>query len=208
MQGELDDKNSEVDEVLAQVRKDRRIRIQAAALTAATSVGGIVVLFTSYSFDSKSRFDVSSMLDYVRNEVSSNEKVEAEAVRRQAQDVFDEILRGVNSSPSSSIDVALLAEHVSSVDGRLKTIERSISENPERALSIPLLRRDLNELSKKLDEFKVSSKVESDRLWAQQNTILQGIGALLLAVAGGAVTIGYRLLRSSAADKKGLLSSD
>jgi hypothetical protein len=45
-----------------------------------------------------------------------------------------------------------------------------------------------------MEELRVQGKSEMDRLYDQQKWILGGIGTVLLAVAGGAITIILRTL--------------
>lgn len=86
------------------------------------------------------------------------------------------------------------------MNGRLKSIESAILESPERALSIPLLRKDIAESAKRVEEYRIASRFETDRLYEQQKWMLGGIGTVLLAVIGGAITIIFRSLPNGRGD--------
>lgn len=196
------DGREDLNNIYVQVQRDRKIRLQAALATAVGSIAGIIFFTAQYFVESGGRHDTASIIATLRDKASFDDMGRSEMFKRQAQDVLDDFLKNANGAESSSLDFAVLSERLTNIDDRLKLMEKSISDSPERALSLPLLRRDITELSNKFDEYRLSSKVESDRLWSQQNTILQGIGVLLLAVASGAVTLGYRLLKSGRADKR------
>jgi hypothetical protein len=87
-----------------------------------------------------------------------------------------------------------IAADVASLNNRMNSLSTAILASPERALAIPLLRRDIDGISKRMEELRVQGKSEMDRLYDQQKWILGGIGTVLLAVAGGAITIILRTL--------------
>jgi len=103
------------------------------------------------------------------------------------------------ASNAQTAQQARLAAAMEDVEKRLGSLEKAILASPERALSIPLIRKDLDDSGKRLEEFKVSSRAELDRIYEQQKWMLGGIGTVLLAVAGGAITI---LLRSISKSKE------
>ena len=105
-----------------------------------------------------------------------------------------------NSEASTSIEQANLANQMATLDDRLKSIESAILDSPERALSIPLLRKDIAETAKRVEEYRASGRSDTDRLYEQQKWILGGVGTVLLAVIGGAVTIIFRSLPKGKTD--------
>lgn len=103
-----------------------------------------------------------------------------------------------NASHTNAADIQiqlLLAQQAKSdaqvqqIDKRLTAMEAAVLSSPEKSLAIPLLRKDLDDSGKRLDEYNLSVKAEMDRLYEQQKWMLGGIGAVLLAIAGGCITI-------------------
>ncbi|NWB68076.1 hypothetical protein [Pseudomonas sp. I8001] len=92
------------------------------------------------------------------------------------------------SASFDGLEFAMLKERVESINERLTSIERSISDSPEKALSIPLLRKDQENMAKSMDAGKIAVKIEMDRLYEQQKWMLGGIGAVLLTVIGAALS--------------------
>ncbi len=99
--------------------------------------------------------------------------------------------------PETSIEQKKLAVQTAALDERLKIIEGAVIESPERALSIPLLRKDIAESMKRVEEIRAANRSEIDRLYEQQRWILGGIGTFLLAGIGGLSTIILRSLKKS-----------
>jgi len=137
------------------------------------------------------------LVSYIRERIDKTDPPDYEKVKSEVMTSLRKTMEETEGKPVLVLDEALISERFSLLDDRVRLIESSISQSPEKALSIPLLRRDLEELERKFDEYKINSKIDADRLWSQQNTILQGIGALLLAVAAAAVTILYKAIRPS-----------
>jgi len=92
---------------------------------------------------------------------------------------------------------AILTTTVQSFDKRLRAIESAIIENPEKAIALPLLRKDINDISRRSDELRTIGKAEIDRLYAQQTWMLGGIGTILFTIAGGSITIILKSLPKS-----------
>lgn len=177
-------------------RRQRKQKTQVALTTALVSIMGIATIAFSL-FDQKSRsgFDATGLIAELFKAQEAVRVPDFEKAKAELLESLKSTLEQSGERYNVSSDNLVMAGEVAQLSARLDLIEKSISTNPERALSIPLLRRDQDELSRKLEEYRVSAKAESDRLWGQQNTILQGIGALLLAVAAGAITILYRAIK-------------
>jgi hypothetical protein len=87
-----------------------------------------------------------------------------------------------------------IAANVESLNTQMNALSSAILASPERALAIPLLRKDIDGISKRMEEIRIQGKSDMDRLYEQQKWMLGGIGTVLLAVAGGAITIILRTL--------------
>lgn len=99
-----------------------------------------------------------------------------------------------------SVEQKKMASELTAIDDRLKRIEAAIIESPERSLSIPLLRKDIDESARRAEEYRAASRSDIDRLYEQQKWMLGGIGTVLLAVIGGAITVIFRSLPKAKGD--------
>ncbi|WP_180699646.1 hypothetical protein [Pseudomonas crudilactis] len=84
------------------------------------------------------------------------------------------------SSPEE-ISRALFETDLRLLKERIILLEKSISDSPEKALSIPLLRRDQESMSKSIEANKFAISNELSRIYDQQKWMLTGIGTALLA---------------------------
>ena len=103
-------------------------------------------------------------------------------------------VNGQNASQSQVIT------EISTLNTRVNNLNAAIIASPEKALAVPLLRRDIDAMTKRVEEVQTQGKADMDRLYEQQKWMLGGIGAVLIAVAGGAITIILRSLPNSNKD--------
>jgi len=170
-------------------RRERTARLRVALLAATialfgtfASLIGLVALAKNAPTQSileisKQDFDLLRLrVDELRNAVNEL-KVPLEALNQP------------NQEAALLIEHAELRSKAEVLEVRLRSLESAILESPERALSIPLLRKDVADLAKRAEEYRELSKSDIDRLYAQQTWMLGGIGTVLFAVAGGAITI-------------------
>lgn len=135
--------------------------------------------------------------------MQGNDNVEISKLRSQLEILNNRVTRTDDlvkalAKPDPAAPITLeqqkLNSQMNSLDERLNKIESAILESPERALSIPLLRKDIGESAKRMEEYRAASQSDIARLYEQQRWMLGGIGTVLLAVIGGAITIIFRSL--------------
>ncbi|WP_143521164.1 hypothetical protein [Pseudomonas sp. 2995-1] len=80
--------------------------------------------------------------------------------------------------------IKALESKVTAIDTRLILLESSISTTPERALSVPMLRKDYDALAKLVSDNSVAVKLEYERLWSVFFLILSAV-ATVVVVGGG-----------------------
>lgn len=173
-------------------KRQRKQRVQFALIFILASFAGLGIIAFKF-FDQKREVgdDASGLISDI---LSSKDSYWAAEFARSKAALVDNFKASVEkASAENNLDskTAVLISETARLKSRLDLIESSISESPQRALSLPLLRRDQDELSRKLDEFRISTKADTDRLWGQMNTILQFLFAIFLALATGAVTVLY-----------------
>lgn len=117
------------------------------------------------------------------------EKLEAvEGVVKDLPSKTREMIEG-GAELRGNIDYVLLDKRINELSSRLGALEAAISESPEKALSIPMLRKDQKSLSKELDASRSAFKSEVDRLNDQFRWILSGIATALVLMLGGALAM-------------------
>ena len=160
--------------------------IVALVISFATLVPTVEGIF----FDKRS--DFSKIFSEAFKETSRHENSTGDIfqLNKDVADISKALAKAAKSGSINfeGLEYELLKERVESINERLTLIEKAISENPEKALSIPMLRKDQENMSKSIETGRVAIKVEMDRLYEQQKWMLGGIGAVLLTVIGAALS--------------------
>lgn len=95
------------------------------------------------------------------------------------------------NDPDAPRDDEPLADKLSELEKRLLRLESAISQDPERALSVPLIRRDLDALTSYFDEYRVANeqavRANQEALHSLVMQLLVGAGALVVAGLTGVV---------------------
>ncbi len=86
----------------------------------------------------------------------------------------------------TAVHLANFEERIARLEARQDVIDKSLQDNPERALSIPLLRRDLENLKSTTAQQVQDTRAQADRLYDVVKWILGAtvFGILSLALAG------------------------
>ncbi|AIR90194.1 hypothetical protein [Pseudomonas cremoricolorata] len=92
-----------------------------------------------------------------------------------------EFRKDTNKIDPERLSLGMVKSDVNLLSGRIGVLEKSISDSPEKALSIPLLRRDQESMSKTIEANKQAVNSELGRIYDQQKWMLTGIGTALLA---------------------------
>jgi hypothetical protein len=172
---------------LLEMEKKRRAGVLSTAVVvlAGTLVGVFVTIFASISSSDGRRTVVDSEL-----QPGDLKELEAEIQRIQSSLEKPQVL----SRNNPDFTTAKIAKDIELLNNRLNSLSTAILASPERAIAIPLLRRDIDGISKRIEEHRIQGKSEIDRLYEQQKWMLTGIGTVLLGVAGGAISLIMRSL--------------
>lgn len=182
----------ELDSLWENSKRQRKQKVQFALMFAIASFAGLgTIAFNFFEQKREVGNDASGLIIDILNSKDSYWASEFAKSKAMLAEEFKTSVEKASADNKIDSQTAALISETNRLKSRLDLIESSISENPQRALSLPLLRRDHDELSRKLDEFRISTKADTDRLWGQMNTILQFLFAIFLAIATGAVTVLY-----------------
>jgi hypothetical protein len=109
---------------------------------------------------------------------------EVSALRRDA-DKTQALLADLPAREGASVEISQLASQLKLVDERLMRLEEALSATPEKALAVPLLRKELDAAVARLAEQGANTAKEMDRLYS---VLLWVLGVLATAAlgAGGA----------------------
>jgi hypothetical protein len=170
--------------IRAQQRKAKRI--YSIATLIATGLGIAASYIAILKISTRTDPALKAATDAAREFVMEHDRLKKDVAR-----IGGELSAIGNLPPESAVAAAQakLTARIQEIDKRMTSIESAITDSPEKALAIPLLRRDINDATKRAEEYRLLAKSDLDRVYAQQTWILGGIGTALLAIAGGAVTM-------------------
>lgn len=191
----------ESERILALEKREmaRRKNLLNSAISALVIISVSAGFFGFVSFGrqtSSMGSDLASAIGVVSTELQS---VKAQTEKANAG------LAALSAAPKSDAiteEQKRLSADVQLLSARMKSLEAAIMENPERALSIPLIRTDLVAQGARFDEYRIVNRTEIDHLYAQQQWMLGGIATVIVALFGGLVT----LILNSLPAKEGNLS--
>ncbi|MGE7815410.1 hypothetical protein ACQKMW_18550 [Pseudomonas sivasensis] len=161
------------------------------------SILGVVLLASSVSFvitltefvDSKQQSLYLERLFVNPAKLTSVSEGDIKRIEGQLSAVKDELVSMKISAITVpvSIDVTRVEQKIDDVASRLALLESAISNNPERALAVPMLRKDHEALVKQFNDSVVSSKLDYDRLWGMLMLLLTSLGAAVVVLSGWAL---------------------
>jgi archaellum component FlaC len=168
-------------------RKRRANALSSAVVVLAGSMLGVfVTTFSSLTAD-VGRIKISTDTAQSRSKLN-----QLEARIRSLESSVDK--SRVLSPNNSGFAPAKITKDLEMLNNRMNSLSTAILTSPESAIAMPLLRRDIDGISKRIEEYRNQVKSEIDRLYEQQKWMLTGIGTVLLGVAGGAISLILRSL--------------
>lgn len=124
----------------------------------------------------------------------------SEKVKFRYDSLMEELSKGA-SSGESNVEIADLSVKFDEVRKRLELLEKAISDSPEKALSIPMIRKDQENISKALDAHRAVVSADLARINDLQKWILGGIGTVLVAGIAALFTALFRVMSKGRADE-------
>jgi len=119
------------------------------------------------------------------------EKVEKlSAITKQLKSDIDSVsttIKKATIDPQKLENAKVLAK-LESLDSNIKAIQAALGSNLERSLSVPLFRKDLDQLKSQINERTTAASKEIDRIYDQNKWFLGLMGTMALGLLGLAVS--------------------
>lgn len=182
----------------------RYFSMAAAVLAGATSVIAVFVLDRTKSDDAANAAAIQLIVSVQAEKIRAEQAVEFD---RKYKELLDAVTAttagggGGSDAPLLELRMNQLKAEVEGFNQRmtvLQTIETAVTDNPERAMSIPIMRRDLDALAKDVAEAAAASQRQTDRLV----TVGMWFFGLIATVALGLFTSTLASSRKSSAPGK------
>jgi hypothetical protein len=170
-------------------KRKSQVLISATIVLIGSVLGMTASLVASFSSD----LSRSGLRITLPDSTSSEAKFDRLEARLRTLEASVNKTKAFSQNVPGQVPVKIAAD-VESLNNRMNSLSMAILASPERAIAIPLLRRDIDGISKRMEELRIQGKSDMDRLYEQQKWMLGGIGTVLLAVAAGAISIILRSL--------------
>jgi hypothetical protein len=123
------------------------------------------------------------------SELDSKSKAELDRMSAELKSInaYFMALRQASEKNNPNMDLSMLDGKTEDISRRLKVLEGAISNDPEKALVVPMLRKDHELLVKQFNDSLVASKLDYDRLWGILMLLLTSIGAAVIGLCGWAL---------------------
>ncbi|TMN94311.1 hypothetical protein [Pseudoalteromonas sp. S558] len=188
--------NTEREEQIENLRKKtekvQKFTSTIAGVISAVAVGVTVSLSSGIFFDQKTTYTRAELSDKL---VMAEETMKAQSkqLTKLKSDIktIDISLNTLTSLPEGSewkIEVSKVSESVSKIDVKLAALESALTLNPEKALAIPILRKDLDNAKESLRTELLQTKSEIDRIYDQNKWFLGLMFTMALSVLGMAIS--------------------
>ena len=151
-----------------------------ATLAAAVgALGSVVLLFAANS----DRQDIGPLL---AGATSTKSEQQLDAQRKQIEKIrlqYEEIMNRASSSAlPRPPEVVALSRRLDAIEAEQSRLSAIISESPEKAVAIPLLRRDIDDVKDNQTQVADALKREIDRVYDLNKWIIGGLAVGVLGI--------------------------
>lgn len=147
----------------------------------ATLAGTVLLVLISGRYSQREALSVSeanAQMTEIRELRNEEAKLDGLSVRLLEQ------ASGASQAPGTD-QIASLASEVTSLQAEMKALDDAIGQSPDKALAVPLLQRDVDNMRESNREELVSTQAEIDRVYDQNKWFI----GLMFTMAVGLVTL-------------------
>ena len=160
-------------ELIDQTAKHRQLIIRTAQLLYITLASAFIILCMLFIV----LFKPSRSTNRIVGEDLATYKQEIEVLKSKLKQVEE-----LQSKPVGKLsDNTCYGDMVKIIDARITRIEELLQGDPVRALSVPLLRRDLDNTSLRITEYQVAVREDFNRIYS---VFMWAFGILVVVVLG------------------------
>jgi hypothetical protein len=156
------------------------VALAAALMTISYSLS--VAFFEKASRPPEPYLSVASELKTLEATLANHEKSITDIERRL------QALANADPTTEAGVQVAALRSDVQSSAARIQTLEKGLLDSPEKALSVPLLRRDLENIKQAYKEDLETLVRSTDRVYDQNKWFIGLMFTMAIGLVGLAVS--------------------
>ncbi|MEZ9392158.1 type I restriction enzyme HsdR N-terminal domain-containing protein [Vibrio splendidus] len=163
-----------------------------AGTTSAITIGIAVSMMVGLFFSESKTLNQTELTNKVLTleEHSSKQQIELESISLSLANVNSGI-KSLSSIPENhgwKVEATELSVGLNSIQLRLKALEDALTVNPAKALSVPILRKDLDNTEKSLRAELLQTRAEIDRMYDQNKWFIGLMFTIALSVLGMAAS--------------------
>lgn len=167
-----------------QLERKERARIVSIAATGVALIGtGLSIMALFFANAERDRSDIVGVLNENRPRARQlvEQQKQIDDLRLQVQKVLTRPPPQPGAPPVSA-EVTAINNRLSVVEAEQKRLGAIITDNPEKAMSIPLMRRDIEDMKTNQVQAADGLKREVDRLYDLNKWIIGGLAAGVLGL--------------------------
>jgi hypothetical protein len=155
-----------------------------ATVAAIVSVGSIAVVGFSFIEDTRyTRDQQADLLRSIQMQIDSTNK-DFRTTRSQLQELTARIDAFANPSPESAnaVAIASMAAKLETFETKLSAVEAAFTDNIEKALSLPLLRKDVQQLDERFQISRTELTSQVDRVYDLFKWFIPALAGLAISI--------------------------
>ena len=187
-----DDIEAAVDEVKAKAQKARTWSTIVSGMTSSIAVAITAAMMFGLFFDERKTLnnsELTSELEAVKVQFEKT-NIKLSNIEKSITSIRQE-LTTITSLPEGSewkTEASRMNQQLLTVSEKLGALESALTVDPAKALAVPILRKDLNNINKSLESEIKQSKAEIDRIYDQNKWFIGLMFTIALSVLGMVVT--------------------
>jgi hypothetical protein len=162
-------------------------KLASIGSTAFALLGSVAAILGALYFDKSGSTIVPPWSDAQVTKTVEELKVEVGDLQKQLK-VTEESLTSATSQKPTNIEISLLNSRVSNIENQIKALADALGQTPDKALSVPLLRKDLENLKESNHRDLEVVESEVNRVYDQNKWFIGLMATIALSLLGVAVS--------------------
>lgn len=163
-----------------------------AGMTSSMAIAISIAMFAGLFFDENKTLSNSELTEKINLLHVEKKKLESEVDLLKSEiSTVENGLKAISSVPDKhgwNAEAIKLSANIEKLKQRLDALEKAITEDPAKALAVPILRKDLDNAEKSLKAELAQTKLEIDRMYDQNKWFIGLMFTIALSVLGMAAS--------------------
>jgi hypothetical protein len=162
-------------------------RLASITSTAFALLGTVLAVIATVYWDKSIYPPIPSWSDAETIKTVAELKIEVGDLRKQIK-VMETSLTSTKSQKPTDIEVSLLSSRIGNIENQIKALADALGQTPDKALSVPLLRKDLENLKETNHRDLEVVEAEVNRVYDQNKWFIGIMATIALSLFGVAIS--------------------